>query len=269
VSGGAAVLAAGCAALAVAAASGRSGADRRLAAILGRPPRRFGGRAGLGKEADRGPGARLRAGVPAGVPAPPGAAARMGLALSTAACGYVLGGPSGAVLAALAAVLLDRRLLAATSRAERRRKARLRADLPGAAELLAACLAAGAAPADAADAVAAAVRGPVGDALRRVVALLRLGGDPASCWLGLASDPELAAIGRAVARAVEAGTSLAPVVAAEAASCRADGRLAAQSAIARLGVHATAPLGLCFLPAFLLLGIVPVVLGLGAGVLAP
>ena len=43
---------------------------------------------------------------------------------------------------------------------------------------------------------------------------------------------------------------------------------AAEQAARRVGVLAVAPLGLCFLPAFVLLGVVPVVIGLAGPLLA-
>ena len=46
---------------------------------------------------------------------------------------------------------------------------------------------------------------------------------------------------------------------------RAEGRSAAEQAARRVGVLAVAPLGLCFLPAFVLLGVVPVVIDLFSG----
>ncbi|MYQ47982.1 hypothetical protein GTW40_23520, partial [Streptomyces sp. SID4985] len=54
--------------------------------------------------------------------------------------------------------------------------------LPLAAELLAACVAAGAEPVVAAQAVGDALGGPVGDALARGAAEVRLGGEPAGAW---------------------------------------------------------------------------------------
>lgn len=229
------------------------------------------------------PAVPARAGARGRTPAPAGAVSSRtdpggrtavtvlarGLAVAAAAlAGLAVAGSAGAAAGLVLAALLDRRLAVAGTRADRDRGARLRADLPRAAELLAACLAAGATPLAAADAVAGAVGGPVGSALRRVVALQRLGGDPPTCWLSLSADPELAGLGRALARAAESGTALVPVLQAEAAVHRAEQRLAARAALARVGVHAAAPLGLCFLPAFLLIGIVPVIVGLGSGVLA-
>jgi hypothetical protein len=58
------------------------------------------------------------------------------------------------------------------------------------------------------------------------------------------------------------GAPVAGVVAAEAAACRARRLRAAQIRARRAAVHVTGPLGLCFLPAFLLIGVAPVVLGL-------
>jgi Flp pilus assembly protein TadB len=151
-------------------------------------------------------------------------------------------------------------------RAERLRRAAIRADVPVAADLLAACLLAGSSPTDAVDAVASAVEGPLAGELRRVVARLRLGGDPASSWLALTEEPALAALGWSLARAAESGGALAPAVVRIADEQRLGQRWAAEAAARRVSVRAAAPLGLCFLPAFVLIGIVPVVIGMVAGV---
>ncbi len=91
---------------------------------------------------------------------------------------------------------------------------------------------------------------------------LRLGLDPGEVWRLVTADADLAPLGRALGRAHETG---APVVAAVerlaeelARSARADVEDRARA----VGVRAAAPLGLCLLPAFLLVGIVPVVAGL-------
>lgn len=251
---GAGLLAGGLVGLAVLLGQGAplAAARRRLAGALGQGTRQG---PGPGRGADAGRPTSWRAGR------------LLAVAPIAVALGFVLGGPAGAVAAGAGLAASAWRVLGAQRRRLRRRRLRIAADLPGAADLFAACLAAGSAPAEAAEAVAEAIGGPIGEALRRVVALLRLGGEPARCWVGLGADPGLAALGRAVARAVDSGTSLAPVVAAEAAQCRLARRLAAESALARVGVHAAAPLGLCFLPAFVLIGIVPVVTGLAAAVL--
>ncbi|MGK5532841.1 type II secretion system F family protein [Streptomyces sp. URMC 129] len=139
--------------------------------------------------------------------------------------------------------------------------------LPLATELLAACLAAGATPGIAAEAVGASLGGPVGERLRRAATELRLGGEPAAVWDRFGRLAGASALAR---RLELAGTSGAPVVAAvaaEAAECRARRRRAAQVRARRAAVLVTGPLGLCFLPAFLLIGVAPVVLGLAAELL--
>jgi hypothetical protein len=57
------------------------------------------------------------------------------------------------------------------------------------------------------------------------------------------------------------------MVAAVADDQRRRRRWSAEAAARRAGVHAVGPLVLCFLPAFVLLGVVPVVLSIAAEVL--
>ncbi len=134
--------------------------------------------------------------------------------------------------------------------------------LPSAAELLAACLAAGAAPGAAADAVGRTVGGPLGGVLRRVAAEVRLGGDPAQCWARLGALPGAYDLGRWMARASTTGVPPVAAVSRLAVEYRAERTRTAVAAARRASVLATAPLGLCFLPAFLAVGVVPVVIGL-------
>ncbi|MYV98813.1 type II secretion protein F, partial [Streptomyces sp. SID3343] len=96
------------------------------------------------------------------------------------------GGWVGAGVGVVVAGLLDRRLGRLEARSVRASRERLRADLPCAADLFAACLVAGSSPVEAAEAVAHAVGGPLAARLRPIVASLRLGADPARCWLALA-----------------------------------------------------------------------------------
>jgi pilus assembly protein TadC len=145
-----------------------------------------------------------------------------------------------------------------------RREARREWDerLPLATELMAACLAAGAAPGEAAAAVGTALGGPVGEGLRRAAAELRLGGEPATVWGRFGQVPGASGLAGRLEMAHTSGAPVAGVVAAEAAASRARRLRAAQIRARRAAVHVTGPLGLCFLPAFLLIGVAPVVLGL-------
>ena len=178
------------------------------------------------------------------------------------AIAVALGGLAGVVAGAGVMLLAMRSLRrhAATAGASGQRQ--LAAVVPLTADLLAACLTAGAQPAAAADAVAAAVGGAMGEELRRVTATLRLGGDPEPTWLSLAGNDALAPLARAFARAAGSGASLAAILADVAEDARRQQRVAAEIAARRVGVYAAAPLGLCFLPAFVLLAIVPIIAGL-------
>jgi hypothetical protein len=139
--------------------------------------------------------------------------------------------------------------------------------LPLAADLLAACIAAGAGPVVAAQAVGEALGGPVGEGLARGAAEVRLGGEPATAWRRLASAPGAAALARLLERADESGLPAAVPVARLAADARADWARAGTARARRAAVMVTAPVGLCFLPAFIAVGIAPVVIGLAGGAL--
>lgn len=139
--------------------------------------------------------------------------------------------------------------------------------LPLAADLLGACIAAGAGPVAAAHAVGEALGGPVGDALARGAAEVRLGGEPARAWRELGALPGAAALARLLERAGESGLPAAGPVTRLAASARADWARDATARARRAAVMVTAPVGLCFLPAFIAVGVLPVVIGLAGGAL--
>jgi pilus assembly protein TadC len=103
-------------------------------------------------------------------------------------------------------------------------------------------------------------------ALSQVAGLLRLGADPAEAWRGLADDVVLAPVAQAACRSASSGIRLAHGVELAAADVRAQLRAVAQTRAHRAGVLAMAPLGLCFLPAFVCLGVVPVVVGIAQAV---
>jgi pilus assembly protein TadC len=151
-------------------------------------------------------------------------------------------------------------------------------DLAGAWEQLAVCLEVGLPVAAAVAAAADALDGRTGAELRRVAGLLELGADPAQAWRAAenASGPSslgqdgsgLAAFARAAARSAGTGAALARTARTEEQRIRAALVDTAEARAQRAGVLITAPLGLCFLPAFLVLGIAPVVIGLAGEVLA-
>ncbi|MGH3326984.1 MAG: type II secretion system F family protein [Streptomycetales bacterium] len=195
------------------------------------------------------------------------ASPRVAAVVGGAATALVLGGATGIGAGAVAAVLLERWLRGLEPRGQRLRRRRLEADLPVAADLLAACLYAGSPLVDAAQVTGEAIGGPLGDELHAVVTHLRLGGDAATSWLALTREPPLAAFGRALARAADSGAPVADAVSRLADEQRVVRRWAAEAEVRRAGVRATAPLGLCFLPAFVATGVVPVILGVARDVL--
>lgn len=95
-----------------------------------------------------------------------------------------------------------------------------------------------------------------------VAALLMLGTDPAKAWATVAHHGELAALAAAAGRSSAGGTTLADAVRQHAVALRGAMAEDAERSAGRAGVAMTAPLGLCFLPAFLCLGLAPVVVGL-------
>ncbi|OIJ89810.1 hypothetical protein BIV24_19120 [Streptomyces colonosanans] len=139
--------------------------------------------------------------------------------------------------------------------------------LPLAADLLAACIAAGAGPVAAAQAVGEALGGPVGERLARGAAEVRLGGDPADAWRRLGALPGAGALARLLERAGDSGVPASVPIGRLATEARAEWGRAATARARRAGVMITAPVGLCFLPAFVAVGVLPVVIGLAGGLL--
>ena len=86
-------------------------------------------------------------------------------------------------------------------------------------------------------------------------------------WVRLESLGHDGAVARAIAEAQALGTSLGPALLAEAESSRARAQADLEQAAECLGVSVLLPLGVCVLPAFILLGVVPVLLAVldGAG----
>ncbi|GAA3977159.1 hypothetical protein FOF52_18105 [Thermobifida alba] len=226
------------------AGDGRSIAERRLAALAPPPPRR-----------PRRPPGRTARVLLAGVP----------LAVSWP----LLGAPAGVPVGLGVGALVWWRLGRAVRAPGHERGDAAAVALPLVVDLLAAGLRSGAPPTEVVEAVARAVGGPLGAELGGTAHRLRLGCDPADAWRGLRGPEELAALGRALARASRTGAPLADVLELHAADCRRAARARAVAASQRTAVAVVVPLGLCFLPAFVLIGIVPLAAGLLSGLSLP
>jgi pilus assembly protein TadC len=105
--------------------------------------------------------------------------------------------------------------------------------------------------------------------LTRAADLLALGADPASAWSDAThhAGGEAEALLRLARRSASSGAALAQGVAELATQARDGAADAARAAAERASVLIAGPLGLCYLPAFVCLGIVPVVAGLAGDVL--
>jgi Flp pilus assembly protein TadB len=211
----------------------------------------------------------LRAPAPRPVTVPPDTSTvrrrRWLLALGAGlAAALLLGGIPGAVVGAAVAGGTDRLLRNAAPDDARRQRAGMVRELPVVSDLLAVCLAAGMPVGGALAAVGAAVPPPLGPPLSTIAGLYRLGAEPRRAW---ADAPEpLSGLGRVLVRAGESGAAVAPALRDLAADGRAEIRAATEAAVRRAGIWILAPLGLCFLPAFVCLGVVPLVLGIAADV---
>jgi pilus assembly protein TadC len=191
-------------------------------------------------------------------------AARSAAGLAAVGVWAIVGGVAGVAAGAAVGIAADRALAAAAARSSTATDALL-ADAPMAFDLLAACIAAGAAPEAALTSVADAVGGPLGRLLGTVSRAALLGCPAEQAWAPLLEPALPAPVREAAAgfvRAQWSGAALAPALSTIAAEQRRARRVAAQGAARRAGVLAVGPLGLCFLPAFVLVGVVPLVAGL-------
>jgi pilus assembly protein TadC len=99
--------------------------------------------------------------------------------------------------------------------------------------------------------------------LRPVVSALAVGADWATAWRGSSlRSPRLLVLRDALGFAALTGAPSAAILYAQAARIRREQFRAAEKEAAALGVKLVVPLGLCSLPAFLCLGVAPVLLAM-------
>lgn len=132
--------------------------------------------------------------------------------------------------------------------------------VPEALELVALALAGGSSVASAARTVADTLPGRLGDELAAVAEALRRGEDAASAWA--AAGPHWSTAQRSLDLAEGAGIPPADALVQGARDLRRDAVADVETASARLGVRLVVPLGLFYLPAFVLTTVTPVVLAL-------
>jgi pilus assembly protein TadC len=120
-------------------------------------------------------------------------------------------------------------------------------------------------PLDAALTRAAPVRLPwLRERLEQVAGMLRLGADPHQAWRPLTAEPTLKPLVATAIRSSSSGIRLAANLSELAADLRADARSSRLARVQRAAVWVILPLGLCFLPAFVCLGVIPIVIGIAS-----
>ena len=103
--------------------------------------------------------------------------------------------------------------------------------------------------------------GPIQEVFASVGHRIALGLDPAAVWRGVGEEATLAPLGAALARSFETGAAVTDTIDLLSADLREQERTGIQVRAKGVEVRAAAPLGACFLPAFVLIGIVPLVVG--------
>jgi Flp pilus assembly protein TadB len=135
-------------------------------------------------------------------------------------------------------------------------------DLPGVVHLLVTALESGCEVAASLVVVCDALPGPATRLLDAVPARLGLGVPAEAAWRPVLDSPQLAPLGRAMLRASRSGGSVTEEVGRLADELGRRARARMEDRARTVGVKAALPLGLCLLPSFLLIGVVPLVVGL-------
>lgn len=179
-----------------------------------------------------------------------------------AAAWLFVGGPAGPVAGFAAAAASWWVLARAEPPSRRREREEVQRTLPHLIDLFASTLRSGAEPVAGLAQVCAALPGPAADRLGPAVEHARWGAAGIDAWQTISGDDELAPLARAMVRSLTSGASVVQTVERLADELARESAARAEDAARRVGVAAAVPLGLCLLPAFLLLGVVPTVASL-------
>ena len=141
----------------------------------------------------------------------------------------------------------------------RRARSEVRRELPQVVQLLGITLGAGASVPSALGHVSTALPGRASESLRLARARLGVGVPPEQVWSDLAAQSGLEPLGRALSRADSSGVRITDAVRRLADDLAREQALEVEDKARTVGIRAALPLGLCLLPAFLVVGIVPVI----------
>ena len=186
-----------------------------------------------------------------------------------AATALAIGGATG-IGVGIAAWWLSRRLLRTDpDRTEKLAAARLAPQWPWTLDLIAAGMRAGAPFPQAVFAVAAAEKGPMGERLNRFARAIHLGATAAEAAPELGRLPGSERLVKQLDRSTSSGAAIAGGLEQLASSLRSENRTRTEERAGRAAVALIGPLCLCFLPAFVIAGIGPVVFGIVADTVVP
>ena len=164
-----------------------------------------------------------------------------------------------AALGLLAVLIAPSWLAKLETQSVRRRRTELQAALPLAVDLLAAALSAGLPVMEAVGEVARVIPGPLGDDLTQLEQLLRMGAGHHQ--LHSQEMTSLAQVLGVLERSQRWGASASEELLRFARQMRMEQRRRGEAEVRKISVRTAGPLGLCFLPAFIALVVVPAVYG--------
>ena len=178
-------------------------------------------------------------------------------ALVAIGCVSIFGIFPGAPLAIGGALMVMSLMSRLESADARRHRLALERQLPDALDVMTSILEAGAPPGNALAVVGQALGPPIGIELERVARALALGASTEQAWSS--AHVVMGPLATAMSRSAQSGAPLALVLAGASSDARREHRVRVEIAARSAGVHAVAPLAACFLPAFFLLGVAPII----------
>ncbi|WP_375497678.1 type II secretion system F family protein [uncultured Jatrophihabitans sp.] len=191
-------------------------------------------------------------------------AAAVAAVLSAVACLVAVGSVTGIVVGVVVGPIVG---LAVRAAARRPGAPRLDRSVALPLDLAAAVLRSGRPLADALSLAAPAAAAASADLLLRVAGLLRLGASAEDAWSLVPAAHSLRPLAMSAVRSADSGIRLADAFERHAAELRAEAIAAATARAQRAGITAMAPLAACFLPSFVCLGVVPIVVGMATNAL--
>lgn len=177
------------------------------------------------------------------------------------AIGWLIAGLLGAVVGGVSGLALSRALSQRRARPTLIRGQLLQAQLAETLELLAAALEAGVSLRRAVEQVAVVAPSPTKQVLACVLRHLDIGCPPRQAWLAVDDQPGWGPVARDIATVAESGAGLTTTLVEHAREAAATFDAVIASRARTVSVRSVLPLMCCYLPSFLLVGVVPIIAG--------